>query len=146
MTSTQSRTSPVERVRDLMTADPIVVREDQPLPEVAETLERRDISGVPVVDGEGDLVGVISRTDLARVRATDDLWARWPGLAARHLMTKPAITVAADAPLADAIRRMEAEHIHRLVVVDDSGRRPIGVISTTDIVHAMTAQTMERRP
>lgn len=138
MTTTPSR----ELVRDLMTADPVVVREDAPLPEVAETLERRDISGVPVVDGAGDLVGVISRTDLARVRATDDLWARWPGLAARHLMTQPAITVAADTPLADAIRRMESEHIHRLVVVDEGGRRPVGVLSTTDIVHAMTG----RRP
>jgi CBS domain-containing protein len=129
-----------EIVSDLMTRDPIVVGEDTPLPEVAEIIERSDVSGLPVIDAAGDVVGVISRTDLARVRATDDLWSRWPGLAARHLMTHPALTVSAETPITDAIRRMEAEHIHRLVVVADDGRTPIGVISTTDIVRAMTGR------
>jgi len=131
-------TTSLELVKDLMTRDPIVVAADLPLPEVAELLDRSDVSGAPVVDADGNLVGVISTTDLARVRATDDLWARWPGLAARHLMTHPALTVTAETPVPDAIRRMESEHVHRLVVVADDGRTPIGVISTTDIVHAMT--------
>ncbi len=129
-----------ELVRDLMTADPIMVTADTPLPEVAELLERSDISGVPVVDDAGSLVGVISGTDLMKVRATDDLWSRWPGLAARHLMTHPALTVSAETPITDAIHRMEAEHVHRLVVVADDGRTPIGVISTTDVVRAMTGR------
>lgn len=129
-------------VRDLMTRDPIVVGADTPLPEVADLLEGSDVSGVPVIDTSGDCIGVISRTDLMRARATDDLWARWPGLVARHLMTHPALTVSADTPVPDAIRRMEAEHVHRLVVVADDGTTPIGVISTTDIVRAMTG----RRP
>jgi CBS domain-containing protein len=127
-------------VAELMTRDPIVVSEDTPLPEVAELLERADISGMPVVGPEGELVGVISRTDLARVRATDDLWARWPGLAARHLMTHPALTISADTPISAAVRRMEADHVHRLVVVGEDGRTPIGLISTTDIVRAMTGR------
>ena len=46
-----------------------------------------------MVDGDGDLVGVISQTDLLRARATEHLWANWPGLAVRHLMTSPAIHV-----------------------------------------------------
>lgn len=131
-------TTSLELVKDLMTRDPILVAVDMPLPEVAALLDRSDVSGAPVVDPDGSLVGVISTTDLARVRATDDLWARWPGLVARHLMTHPALTVTEDTPVNDAIRRMESEHIHRLVVVAADGRTPIGVISTTDIVHAMT--------
>ena len=124
-------------VRDLMTRDPILVDADRPLPEVAGLIERADVSGLPVVDAQGDLVGVISRTDLVRARATDDLWSRWPGLAARHLMTHPALTVSADTPVAEAIRRMESAHVHRLVVVADDGRTPIGIISTTDVVRAI---------
>jgi CBS domain-containing protein len=72
-----------------------------------------------------------------RARATDDLWSRWPGLAARHLMTHPALTVSGDTPVAEAIRRMESAHVHRLVVVADDGRTPIGIISTTDVVRAI---------
>ena len=134
------RTAAGDLVRDLMTPDPIVVGADTPLPEVAELLERSDVSGVPVVDLAGGLVGVISRTDLMKVRATDDLWSRWPGLAAKHLMTHPALTISAETPIPVAIRRMEAEHVHRLVVVADDGTTPIGVISTTDIVRAMTGR------
>lgn len=124
-------------VRDLMTRDPILVDADTPLPKVADLIERADVSGLPVVDAQGDLVGVISRTDLIRARATDDLWSRWPGLAARHLMTQPALTVSAETPVPEAIRRMESEHVHRLVVVADDGRTPIGIISTTDVVRAI---------
>jgi CBS domain-containing protein len=100
-------------VGELMTRDPIIVSIDAPLPEVAELLDRFDISGLPVVDREGQLVGVISQTDLLRARAAEELWAQWP----------------------------EAHHVHRLVIVADDGTTPIGVISTTDLVRAMAART-----
>jgi CBS domain-containing protein len=48
-------------------------------------------------------------------------------------MTKPAKTISGSAPLDEAARRMTAEHVHRLVVVDDR-QTPIGVISESDIV------------
>ena len=51
----------------------------------------------------------------------------------RDLMTKPAKTIAGSAPLDEAARRMTAEHVHRLVVVDDR-QAPIGIISESDIV------------
>lgn len=129
-------------VGDLMTRDPIVVTEDTPLPDVVDLLDRFDVSGVPVVDQWGDVAGVISRTDLVKVRSTEDLWASWPGLTARHLMSRPALTVSEDTPLAEAIHRMETDQVHRLVVVADDGRTPIGLLSTTDIVRTMTG----RRP
>ena len=50
------------------------------------------VSGLPVVDANGALVGVISQTDLLHARTTEDLWHAWPGLAVRHLMTRPAIS------------------------------------------------------
>jgi CBS domain-containing protein len=125
-------------VGDLMARDPIVVRANASLDEVAELLDRHHISGVPVVDGGGSLVGVVSQTDLVRARSTQYLWANWPGLSVRHLMTSPAVTVHRSTPLAIAAARMERQHIHRLVVVaDDDERRPIGILSMTDLVHSI---------
>ena len=72
-----------------------------------------------------------------KVATTEDLWARWPGLRVRHLMTSPALTITADADVAEAARLMEHERVHRLVVVDADGVTPIGIVSTTDLVHAM---------
>ena len=125
-------------VGDLMALDPIVVRSTAPLAEAADLLDRHHISGLPVVDGTGSLVGVVSQTDLVRARSTEYLGSNWPGLAVRHLMTSPAVTVTRSTPLAIAAARMDRQHIHRLVVVaDDDASLPIGILSMTDLVHAI---------
>jgi CBS domain-containing protein len=124
-------------VGDAMTRDPIVLRDDDPDAVAAKVLDEAHISGAPVVDARGSLVGVLSRTDLLHARATERLWARWPGLRVRHLMHWPAITVLATLSLDDAAALMEREHVHRLVVVEPGRDRPVGILSTTDLVHAM---------
>jgi CBS domain-containing protein len=133
-------------VGDLMALDPIVIRANASLDEAAELLDHHHISGLPVVDGSGSLVGVVSQTDLVRARSTQYLWANWPGLAVRHLMTSPAVTVHRSTPVTIAAARMERGHIHRLVVVaDDDETLPIGILSMTDLVHAIavTPRTLE---
>ena len=129
------------RVGDLMTRDPLTIGEDAPLPDAAELMDTFEITGLPVVDADGCLVGVLSQTDLVRAAATRHLWAGWPGLAVRHLMTSPAITVRADCPLEDAARLMERERIHRLVVVGDDERIPIGIVSLTDFVRLIAEES-----
>jgi len=137
-----NRTNVRSTVADVMAIEPVVVRADAPLSDAVQLLERHHVHGLPVVDGAGSLVGVLSQTDLLRARATEFLWANWPGLVVRHLMTSPALTVARTTPLADAARRMERHHVHRLVVVaDDDPTLPIGIVSTTDLIHAMAAET-----
>jgi CBS domain-containing protein len=121
----------------LMSPDPIVVWPDTSVAEIAEVLDRAGISGVPVVDWSGYLVGLVSQSDLLRVRATEELWADWSRLSARHIMSRPVLTVTTDTPVDEAARRMEAQHVHRLVVVADDGETPVGVLSATDLVHAM---------
>jgi CBS domain-containing protein len=129
-------TSRAATVADVMTTNPIVIRSDATLTEAARSMDEHRISGLPVVDHAGSLVGVLSQTDMARARATEYLWSNWPGLAVRHLMTHPAVTVVRSVPLALAIAKMERLHIHRLIVVDERDERlPIGVLSLTDIVH-----------
>jgi CBS domain-containing protein len=124
-------------VGELMHRDPVVVAADAPLSEAARLLDEHRVHGLPVVDAEGALVGVVSQTDLVRARATDHLWASWPGLRVRHLMTAPALTCRVDTPVHEAIGLMELNRVHRLVVVDDEGRRPVGIFSTTDVVHQL---------
>lgn len=126
-------------VGDLMAIDPVVVRADATLASAATLMERNHVHGLPVVDGAGTLVGVISQSDLLRARATEYLWANWPGLRVKHLMTAPAITVHRDAALTLAARKMERHHVHRLVVVaDEDEALPIGVLSASDLVRAMS--------
>lgn len=134
-------------VGDLMALDPVVIRADAPLAEAARLMEGNHISGLPVVDGAGTLVGVISQTDLLRARATEYLWANWPGLRVKHLMTAPALTVNREVTLALAARKMERHHVHRLVVVaDDDATLPVGVLSTSDLVRAMSAMPSDALP
>lgn len=126
-------------VGQLMTAEPIVVKVDTPLAEVAAVLARHHISGVPVIDADGELAGVISQTDLLRARAIEHLWSSWPGLRARHLMSHPAITVGPETSIEDAARLMEDQRVHRLVVVAEDTHQPIGVLSVSDLLVSMAA-------
>lgn len=121
----------------LMTRDPLTVEDSAPLLDAAELMDTFEITGLPVVDGSGVLVGVISETDLVRAAATRHLWESWPGLSVRHLMTSPAVTVRADTPLEDAASLMERERIHRVIVVADDGTTPIGILSLSDFIRML---------
>ena len=126
-----------QTVRDVMTKGAVSVPADSPISEAARLLDTYRISGLPVVDRDGQLVGVVSQTDLLRARVIDHLWAALPGLAVRHLMTAPAVTAREGMPLDEAASLMEKRQIHRLVVVGADGRTPIGVLSVSDLVHEM---------
>jgi CBS domain-containing protein len=147
-----TRSTAPTNVGELMALHPIVLSANTPLGEAADVLDRHHISGAPVVDAAGSLVGVLSQTDLIRARSTEYLWANWPGLAVRHLMTSPAVTADRSTPIVIAAARMERHRIHRLVVVADDDRTlPIGILSTTDVVHAIAenaraATTKAARP
>ena len=125
-------------VADLMTPDPVTVRADDPLSEAVRLLDEHRISGLPVIDNAGVLVGVVSNTDILRARASAHLWGNWPGLAVRHVMTQPAIHVLPSTSIDEAARLMDRDRVHRLVVVaDEDRRRPIGVIGVSDIVRSV---------
>jgi CBS domain-containing protein len=130
-----------DTVRRCMTRAPIHVRADQPLAYAARLLDQHHIHGLPVVDDAGLLVGVISATDMLRARTTEHLWAAWPGLKVRHLMSAPPITIGLDATLEEAAATMEAEQVHRLVVVGDDDGAPVGILSTSDIVRVIATRS-----
>ena len=138
---TQTRQPSAPTVAELMTPDPIVVDESASVDEAVRLLEENEINGLPVVDRDGLLIGVISQTDIVRARAVGHLWHRWPGLRVRHLMHSPALTADRSMSFEEAAQSMERAHVHRLVVVADDQMTPVGVISMTDLVRALA-----RRP
>ncbi len=119
----------------LMSPYPVVIDLDTPLEEVAEQLAQNDITGAPVVDHNGHLVGVISQTDLVRTIAAAMADGRgWNGFTARHVMSRQPVTARADMSLVDAVRRLEHHGVHRLVILGDDGVTPIGIVSTSDLL------------
>lgn len=124
------------RVADVMTIDPVTVAQDASIETAERLLRDNRISGLPVLDAEGDLVGVISQSDLLLV-GTPSIGAalrhRPTGLRVGELMTSPALTVTLTASIHEAACRMREERIHRLVAIDDDGR-PVGVLSAMDFV------------
>ena len=124
----------------LLSSETIVVWPDTPMSEVASLLDASGASGIPIVDWSGYLVGVIGRLDIARVRASDSLSADWSRLCARHVMSQAWLTVAIDTPLEVAARLVESLNVGRIVVVEDDGESPIGVLSATDLARAIAGE------
>jgi CBS domain-containing protein len=136
---TRPTTRTARAVSETMTADPVTLTADAPLPAAAVLIAEHRVHGLPVVDGDGRVIGVVAQTDIVRVRATHDLWSNWSSLTVGDVMTSPAITVDPGAGLAEAAMLMNGNRVHRLVVVDRDGRA-IGIISAGDLVRAIAAE------
>ncbi|OIJ68673.1 CBS domain-containing protein [Streptomyces mangrovisoli] len=127
-------------VSDVMTHTVVAVGSEAHFKEIVELLDQWKVSALPVLAGEGRVVGVVSEADLLpkeEFRDTEegDLMARAKAsaLTAAELMTAPAVTVHADAPLAEAARIMAHRHVKRLPVVDGVGLLQ-GVVSRGDLL------------
>jgi CBS domain-containing protein len=124
------------RVADLMTIDPITVAVDATIEEAEELLRQYHISGLPVVDDDGRLVGVISQTDLLYLAAPTVqalIRHRPSGIRVGEIMSTPPVTIDTSESIRTAACVMEDGRLHRLVAVDARGR-PIGVLSAMDFV------------
>lgn len=127
------------KVRDWMHVGVITCRPDTPAGEVADTMKAHDISALVVVDDGGYTVGVISRTDLVNATFVQPYLKHWRGMAARHLMSFPVVSVRAETSIEEAIELIHKRKIHRVVVTEPQGdrERPIGILSVTDLVRHM---------
>jgi CBS domain-containing protein len=123
-------------VADVMTLDPIVVDIDASIEDARRLLHANSISGLPVVDGAGALVGVISQTDLVDVMDSPVgrlIRTRVSGLRVGELMSSPAVTIPLTSSVVEAARVMLRARVHRLVATNDAGH-PVGVLSAIDFV------------
>ena len=139
-------------VGDVMTTSVVTVKESTPLKDVAAVLVESGISGVPVVDDAGAVVGVVSEGDflfketgpevapgrIGRLfgdqKAAHARQQKLEATTAGEAMTSPAITVRAGQTLAEAARLMTGRLVNRLVVMD--GDKLVGIVSRADLVRA----------
>ncbi|MDG4797571.1 CBS domain-containing protein [Micromonospora sp. WMMD1082] len=144
-------------VEDVMTRDVVSVAADTSYREVVDALVNSGVSAAPVVDAEGRVLGVVSEADLLhKVEAAGEererrlvsglrrLAAKARATVAADLMTAPAIVVEPTASVVAAARRLEAEQIKRMPVVD-AERRLVGVVSRRDLLRIHTRADAEIR-
>jgi CBS domain-containing protein len=147
-------------VADVMSREPITVRAETPLKEAIQILAERRISGLPVIDDTGKLVGIISETDLmwqetgvtppAYIMFLDSvIYLKNPATYDRDLhkalgqtvgevMSKNPVTISPDKSLREAARIMHDRSVHRLPVVEGDGQ-VIGILTRGDVIRAMAA-------
>lgn len=118
------RLTEIVTIGDVMTRDVVCVTPELGLEALRALFLDRHISGVPVLDANGFPIGVVSKSDLVREP---------PRATVREVMTLIAFTLEETRPLADAIKLMVIEQVHRVVIVDQSGR-VVGMLSSLDLV------------
>lgn len=133
-------------VSDVMTRNVVTVGREAAFQDLVRLMGRWRISAVPVLEGERRVIGVVSEADLLpkeefrdsdpdrltqRLRMAD--LAKAGALTAEELMTSPAVTVHAEATLAEAARIMALCHVKRLPVVDSEGTLE-GLVSRGDLL------------
>lgn len=148
------------RAKDVMTTNVITVGPENSVQEIATLLSERAISGVPVVDGEGRLVGIVSEGDLIhraetgteRLTAPRRSWwldgisaerdmardyIKSHGRTAKHVMTREVVAVDEGTDLAAVADLLETRRIKRVPVLKDG--KLVGIISRANLVRALAA-------
>jgi CBS domain-containing protein len=143
----------VVKVREVMATDVVSVAPETPFKDVVEQLVRSDVSGLPVVDDRGEVVGIVTEADLVAKQAfrhgrpralavmADILSARehhWgskaAGWTAADVMTTDVVTCRSDEDVRTAARRLLQLGVKRMPVVDD--RELVGIVSRQDLLRA----------
>lgn len=147
------------RARDVMTKRIITVTPETTVEEIGKLLVSKHISGVPVVDGDNRVLGVISESDIIYneigqeprvaeriadlVLPAKEKKGEKSGGTASGVMTSPAITATEDTPMKELSRIMTEKRIKRLVIVDMEGHL-VGIVSRTDILRTLENMREER--
>lgn len=140
--------------RDVMTHGAVSIAPDATVLDAIGRMVAHQVSGMPVVDAAGRLVGMVTEGDFVRRFETGteqprrrwlellagsgpgaDAYARAHGHRVRDVMTPEVISVGSDTPLGEVVRLMEEHAIKRLPVVDDG--RIVGIVSRADLMLAL---------
>ncbi len=140
---------------DIMSHQVVMIPREMSIQGAARMLARAGVTGAPVVDERGRCIGVLSATDFMRwvkeehpgnpsKSSRDCLWEPWEipenGLengCIEKFMTKDPVLVTTGVKIGELARIMMDAHIHRVIVVDGTSRRPVGIVSSMDILAAV---------
>ncbi len=117
----------MERVRDVMTTEPVTIDEAEPVRKAAELMRRHDVGGVLVVK-DGELLGMLTDRDIV-VRAIAE--GRGLDAPAGEICSTHVVTVSPDDSLDAARDRMRKRAVRRIPVVEDG--QPVGIVSLGDV-------------
>jgi CBS domain-containing protein len=147
-------------VRDVMSTPVVSVTRDASYKELAARLFELGVSGFPVVDDDGKVIGVVSEADMLAKEALENGYHGLRGMVAAivhraerrkagaatagELMTSPAVTVAADDTVEHAAARMYTRRLKRLPVIDATGQL-VGIISRSDLLAVFDRPDQEVR-
>jgi len=142
-------------VKDIMTSRVIAVTPETYINDVIHIIEKDKISGIPVVDEENKLVGIISEKDILRklfpnysefmnnILGTmhydfaDVKKDEIRFLKAKDIMQKKVITIPPDSHIMEACAIMVVKQIRRLPIVDEQTKKLLGIVSQSDVFHAL---------
>ena len=128
-------------VSEVMSTDFPTVADSMPLEGLAEEFVRQRTQSFPVVDDSGDLVGMVSVSDLDRAVAAGQV----EGATVAEIATSGELLIAhPDESMGEALRRLGIRDVNRLPVVERGSLRPIGVIQRNDIVRAYNQALVKR--
>ncbi|MDG4560815.1 MAG: CBS domain-containing protein [Candidatus Competibacter sp.] len=136
------------QIRDVMTVDPIAISPKAKLREAEELFETHDFNGVPVVDNQRCLLGMLTKFDLLNafrfdahtlVPHYDDIMEQ----IVETVMTREPVTVAPQLPLSRLLQKLVEIRAKSLPVVEE-GHRLVGIISRQDVLKALRRATTKR--
>ena len=148
----RQRLQPKITVEDVMTRRVVTARTDSDIRDVSALLSENRISGLPVVDERGHVVGVVSEADLLSLAGMErghsfkdivkhilgeSVPRRKQGSRVGEIMSSPALTTRPETDIRDVAKILESKGIKRLPVVDEENRL-VGIVSRGDIVRAMS--------
>jgi len=116
------------KLRDVMTKDPTTVTRNTPIYDAMRTLAQQGITGLPVVDVDGTLVGVVSEKDMLRLLYEASL----TNVAVEEFMSHDVVAFDQDDDLIDACECLINNHFRRVPVVADG--KLVGLVSRADII------------
>jgi CBS domain-containing protein len=126
----------MKTIRDVMRVDPITIQPDTQLHRAVELLIENDISGLPVVDDNGVIVGVLSDKDLMKAFYEPEAHT------VKTVMTHDPMTISVDAPLVDVFDYLMANDFRRVLIHDH--RKLVGLISRADLMPPILDVLLDR--
>jgi CBS domain-containing protein len=134
----------IVKVAELMRTPVLTVNADATVADAVVTLADGHVSALPVLDGRGRLLGVLSSTDILAATAESDPERRAEVLETpvRLLMTPRTLTIDPAAGVREAAQQLLYGDVHRLFVTDEG--RVVGVVSSSDLVRAIATGAMTR--
>jgi CBS domain-containing protein len=151
------------KASDVMTLNVISVTPNTPILHAARVMLQKNISGLPVITANGDLVGIVTERDFLRRRETGtqrhrsrwiefllgpgklaEEYVRTSGRKVHEVMTPVVHTVTEDTSLEEVVRLMERHHIKRVPVV--RGTRVVGIITRANLMRALVKSALQPEP